>query len=183
MKLLLHTCCAPCLIYPLETLKSKGFEVQGLFYNPNIYPQEEYEKRKTALEKYSKIANVEIIYPGYAPEEYFNSVSLNAVSLEADSIKAPNLKRCLLCWSLRLKKVAQIAKEMGLDAFSTTLLVSPYQNQEEIKKIGEDISKEAGIDFYFEDFRTGFRRALDDARAQGIYCQKYCGCVFSRREA
>lgn len=172
MKLLLHICCAPCLIYPLERLREKGFEVEGLFYNPNIHPFREYKNRKQAVVDFSETTKVNVIYPEYAPVEFFRAVNL----------KETNPGRCSVCWSLRLKATAKTAKERDFSHFSTTLLVSPYQDQELLKKIGNDISKFEGINFYYEDFRSGFRKAHNLARAQGIYCQKYCGCIYSEIE-
>lgn len=171
MKLLLHTCCAPCLMYPLERLRGQGFEVSGFFYNPNIHPMSEYENRKQAVSGFGKNNRIDIDYPEYNPEQYFQVVNL----------KEDSPKRCSLCWSLRLERTAKSAREKGLEYFTTTLLVSPYQNQELLKNIGEDIAKNEGIKFYYEDFRHGFREAHDKARAQGIYCQKYCGCIYSMK--
>jgi len=172
MKILLHTCCAPCLIYPLGRLKEKGFKIRGYFYNPNIHPFAEYKNRKQAVADFAHPHNLEVIYPEYSPMEFFQAVNL----------KEDRPERCSICWSLRLEKTAEAGKEMGCNYFSTTLLVSPYQNQELLKKIGEDIAKEEGIEFYYEDFRTGFKKAHDEAKAQGIYCQKYCGCIYSEIE-
>jgi predicted adenine nucleotide alpha hydrolase (AANH) superfamily ATPase len=172
MKLLLHTCCAPCLLYPLERLKEKGFEVTGFFYNPNIHPFTEYQKRKDALELVNKKTGIDIIFFDYAPAEYFNAINLKE--------NAP--ERCALCWRLRLKKTAEFAREKGLDYFSTTLLVSPYQDQEVLRGIGEEISKEERVIFYYDDFRAGFRKSHEAAKAEGIYCQKYCGCIYSEME-
>lgn len=170
-RLLLHTCCAPCLIYPLERLKEKGFSVAGLFYNPNIHPFSEYKKRRQAVEDFNQTAKIEIIYPHYQPEEFFQAVNLKEAAAD----------RCGLCWHLRLENTARVAKEEGFTFFSTTLLVSPYQNQELLKKIGDSISGKEGINFYYEDFRTGFKKAHDQAKAKGIYCQKYCGCIYSMK--
>lgn len=170
MKLLLHTCCAPCLIYPLERLKIKGFEITGFFYNPNIHPFSEYNSRKQAVEGYNKTLKADIIYPDYLPQEFFCAVDGRQM----------RDNRCSLCWALRLKKTAKAAKEKGFNAFSTTLLISPYQDQEALKKIGGDIAKEENIDFYYEDFRPGFRSAHEKAKKEGIYCQKYCGCIYSQ---
>lgn len=172
MKLLLHTCCAPCLIYPLERLREEGFAVSGFFYNPNIQPFAEYKNRREAVEQLSKELAVDVIYPEYAPAEYFQEVNL----------KEKNPGRCSICWSFRLKATAKLAKENGCEAFSTTLLVSPYQEQELLKKIGDAVSETEGIKFYYEDFRPGFRKAHNQAKAKGIYCQKYCGCIYSEIE-
>jgi predicted adenine nucleotide alpha hydrolase (AANH) superfamily ATPase len=171
-KLLLHACCAPCLIYPLERLKERGFEVTGFFYNPNIHPFSEYKNRKQAVKDFGETVNIQIGYPQYDPKEFFQAVNLK----EDVSV------RCSICWSKRLAKTAKFAKEKGFDCFSTTLLVSPYQVHEALKKIGEDISAEREIDFYYEDFRAGFRDAHDKAHKLGIYCQKYCGCIYSEIE-
>jgi hypothetical protein len=172
MKLLLHTCCAPCLIYPLEKLKEKGFSVTGFFYNPNIHPAGEYNNRKKALEVYSQNCKAEMIFADYLPLDFFWAVSLKDTAPE----------RCSLCWSLRLGKTAQTAKENGFEYFSTTLLVSPYQDQELLKKIGNSVAHEQGADFFYADFRPGFKKAHEQAHAQGIYCQKYCGCIYSEIE-
>lgn len=169
MKLLLHTCCAPCLIYPLERLKEKGFKVSGLFYNPNIHPIAEYEKRRQAVEDYSKGAGIELIYPEYIPSEFFWEIYTKENSPE----------RCFICWRLRLKKTAAVAKENGYKYFSTTLLVSPYQNQELLMKIGLDVAEDEQVEFYYEDFRSGFKQAHERAKTQGLYCQNYCGCIYS----
>ena len=172
MKILLHTCCAPCLIYPFERLQKEGFEVTGLFYNPNIHPFSEYKKRKQAVEQLNKRLNIDIIYPRYLPEEFFRAVNP----------EEKNPQRCSACWRLRLETTARIAKDKGFEYFSTTLLVSPYQDQELLKKIGDDIADSEGLKFYYEDFRPGFHDAHKKARAEDIYCQKYCGCSYSEIE-
>ena len=160
------------MIYPLERLREKRFEVGAVFYNPNIHPLAEYKNRKQAVVDFSKTANVEVIYPEYNPAEFFQAVNLIEGKLE----------RCSICWYLRLKNTAKMAKEKHYTHFSTTLLVSPYQDQEALNKIGNDIAGEVGIDFYYEDFRAGFREAHNKAHTQGIYCQKYCGCIYSEVE-
>lgn len=171
MKLLLHTCCAPCLIYPLERLRQEGLKAAGFFYNPNIHPLAEYARRKEAMENFNRSSGSEIIYPEYSPWEFFQAVNL----------KEDKPQRCSICWRLRLKKTARMAKEKGFDYFSTTLLVSPYQDQELLKKIGSDIAQEEKINFYYEDFRPGFRKAHSEAKSKDIYCQKYCGCIYSMK--
>ncbi|MDD4909053.1 MAG: epoxyqueuosine reductase QueH [Candidatus Omnitrophica bacterium] len=172
MKLLLHTCCAPCLIYPLEKLRKDGFTVSAIFYNPNIHPFSEYKNRKQAVMDLGSSLGLEVFYPEYHPQEYFNAVNLKE--------EAPG--RCSICWSMRLKGAAKQAKEKGFDCFSTTLLVSPYQDQERIKKLGLEAAGQEGVIFHYEDFRPGFRKAHDQAKLKGIYCQKYCGCIYSEME-
>jgi predicted adenine nucleotide alpha hydrolase (AANH) superfamily ATPase len=160
------------MIHPLEVLRCNGFEVGGFFYNPNIHPLTEYNSRRKAVEDYSKDAGVKVNYPEYKPEEFFQAVSK----------KETSPKRCSICWELRLRKTAKEAKEKGFSHFTTTLLVSPYQDQELIKSIGSRVAKGTGIEFYYEDFRPGFRKAHDEAKARGIYCQRYCGCIYSEVE-
>lgn len=167
MKLLLHTCCAPCLIYPLEKLSLEDFKVTGFFYNPNIHPCGEYTRRKEALLVLNP--GIEIIHPEYSPRDFFHAVNL----------KEDVPQRCVICWRLRLKRTAQAAKDSGFRYFTTTLLVSPYQNQALLKQIGNEVGKEEGIEFYYADFRSGFRKAHQQAQAKGVYCQKYCGCIYS----
>lgn len=165
--ILLHTCCAPCLIYPLELLQSKGFKITGFFYNPNIHPVSEYNEREKSLALLNP--GIEIICPEYLPKDFFQAVNLN------EEVPA----RCAICWRQRLMRTAAEAKERGFKSFSTTLLVSPYQDHEQLKNIGNDIAKETGVEFYYMDFRPGFRKARDEARAKGLYIQKYCGCIYS----
>ena len=172
MKLLLHTCCAPCLIYPLEKLQKDGVQVSAFFYNPNIHPFAEYKNRKQAVADLSSSLGLEAFYPEYHPQEYFNAVNRRE--------EAP--QRCSICWSMRLKETAKAAKEKGFDCFSTTLLVSPYQDQELLVKLGLEAAELEGIKFHAEDFRPGFRKAHDQAKLKGIYCQKYCGCIYSEME-
>ncbi len=169
MKLLLHICCAPCAIYPLRRLKESGHSVSGVFYNPNVHPYGEYKLRRRAAEDFALRAGLELFIPEYQPTEFFRAVNM----------KENSPQRCVICWSLRLEQAARCAKDKLFDAFTTTLLVSPYQSQEMIKKLGEEAEKDAGVRFYYEDFRPGFAKAHEEARATGLYCQKYCGCVYS----
>lgn len=172
MNVLLHVCCAPCAIYPIKELKAKGHMMAGYFYNPNIHLYSEYLKRKAEVDKYSKESGVNVIAGDYEIGKYFQYVTPD---------EGPK-KRCPACWWMRLDKTAVFAKANGFEAFTTTLLGSPYQDHDIVKEIGEDIAKNAGLKFYYEDFRAGFKEAHDLARSKGIYCQNYCGCVFSEKE-
>lgn len=169
MRILIHTCCAPCLIYPSKRLKLKGFEIESFFYNPNIHPQEEYLKRKEQVENYTKQLNVKMHVPSYDIRDFFRKIN--------NKEEAP--LRCNLCWQLRLKKTAQFAKENNFDAFTSTLLISPYQDQEALKDIGEKCAEEAGVKFYYEDFRAGFQESVAESKSEDMYRQKYCGCLYS----
>jgi len=170
MKLLIHICCAPCLIHPLEVLRLKGFEVCGLFYNPNIHPFSEYNERKKAIGSLN--CGIEVIYPDYLPQEFFREINF----------KEATLLRCAICWKLRLKKTARTAVKKGFECFTTTLLVSPYQSHEVLRELGDEAAREEGVKFHYVDFRPGFRKALAQARGKGIYTQKYCGCIYSKDE-
>ena len=125
MKILLHICCAPCLIYPLKRINDQGFTAKGFYYNPNIYPVDEYNRRKEAVIALSKELKIGTELPEYLPAEFSRAVNAN--------YQAP--QRCAGCWRLRLQRTALYAKENGFDAFSSTLLVSPYQNQDLLKQL------------------------------------------------
>jgi len=170
MKLLLHICCGPCALYPIKKLLGGKFDkITGFFYNPNIHPPSEYKRRKDALSEAASKIGFEVIIPDYKMEEYFRPVLSKEDSPE----------RCLLCWELRLSETANFAKGNGFDAFTTTLLISPYQDHEKVKKIGEELSIKRGVQFYYQDFRPGFKDSQEQAKKENLYRQKYCGCVFS----
>lgn len=169
-KLLLHTCCAPCHTVVSAFLEEQGFAVSTIFYNPNIHPFEEYQRRYETLSEYLFRAGQEFLVPfPYNPLEYF------------EVIKEPE-NRCSLCYRLRLLKVAQWGKEHGFLFFSTTLTVSPYQDVEQILKKGEEIGREIGISFVGFDLRDKFPESVQKAREMKLYRQNYCGCIFSRWE-
>ena len=171
MKLLLHTCCAPCSVYCVESLKKENIDITSYWYNINIHPYKEYEARLNCLIDYNKSINLPLIIDYcYGLKEFCKNVS--------DKIES----RCGYCYVSRLEKTAKYAKEHGFDAFSTTLLISPYQNHELLKKTGEMLSKKYGIEFLYRDFRPGFKEGQNKARELGFYMQKYCGCVFSEEE-
>ena len=160
------------MIYPAKRLQEVGFEVIGLFFNPNIHPYSEYKLRRDAVIDYAKKIGIEMLVPDYAPEEFFRAVNMLEERIE----------RCPICWHQRLETTAQLAREKEIISFTTTLLVSPYQDQELLQRIGSDVAGEEDAEFYYEDFRPGFRAAHDEAKKDGIYCQKYCGCIYSEIE-
>ena len=171
MRLLLHICCANCAITPLEQLKEKGEEVTGYFFNPNIHPYQEYQRRLDALKQYSEKVGLSVIYRDeYLLEEFLRNVS--------HQVK----ERCQYCYKVRLEATACEAKNKGFDAFSTTLLQSSHQDHALIKETGERIAKEVGIPFYYEDFRQGWRKGVEISKAMGLYRQQYCGCIYSEKE-
>lgn len=171
MKLLMHTCCAPCSVYCIELLRKEGIEPVSYWYNPNIHPYIEYKTRRDTLIEYSKMENFElIIQEEYGLKEFCKNV---VGDLE---------NRCTnYCYIVRLEQTAKYAKENGYDAFTSTLFVSPYQKHEQLKDICENLSKKYDIEFIYRDFREGFREGQNKARQLGLYMQKYCGCIFSER--
>jgi four helix bundle protein len=171
LKILLHICCANCVIYPLEWIKEKGEEAVGYFFNPNIHPYQEYQKRLEALRQYSEKVGLEVIYR----DEYLLEEFLEKVSHRVN-------ERCQFCYSFRLEATAREAKGRGFDAFSTTLLQSTHQNHALIKETGESIAQDIGIPFYYEDFRLGWKRGLEVSKSVGLYRQQYCGCIYSEKE-
>lgn len=172
MKLLLHTCCAPCSVYCIDSLREEKIEPTIYWYNPNIHPYMEYKARRDCLKEYCEQigANV-ILEEEYGLDEFCRQV-----------INDLNNRCSQYCYKVRLEQTAQYAKENGYDAISTTLLVSPYQKHEVLKQIGEEIAKKYGLTFLYRDFRIGFREGQAKARELGLYMQKYCGCVFSEEE-
>ena len=172
MNILLHICCAPCSIYPIDQLRKGGHRIAGYYYNPNIHPYSEYLKRRSEADKYSKDSGVNMIAGDYELEKYLENTTYS---------KAPK-NRCSICWWIRLERTAKFAKENGFEAFTTTLLGSPYQDHEVLRKIAVDIADKTDIKFHYEDYRTGFRRSTEKAKSKGIYLQNYCGCVFSKEE-
>ena len=172
MKLLLHTCCAPCSVYCLKTLREEGIEPTLFWYNPNIHPYVEYKSRRDCLIEYTSRIGIKLeMIDEYGLDEFCKNVSndLNG--------------RCAnYCYPVRLRKVFEYAKENGYDSVSTTLLYSIYQNHEVIKNLCEKYSKEYKIEFLYRDFRYGFWEGHNKAKELGLYMQKYCGCVFSEED-
>ena len=173
MKLLLHTCCAPCSIYCIKSLREEGIEPTLYWYNPNIHPYAEYKSRRDCLKEYAKLVGVElIIEDAYGLDEFVCNV--------ADKLTT----RCEdYCYPKRLRKAMEYAKQNGFDTISTTLLYSIYQKHEYIEELMYGLANEIGLDFLYRDFREGWQEGQDTARAIGLYMQKYCGCVFSEEES
>lgn len=171
MKLLMHICCSNCSLYPLKRFLGRGIEVKGFWFNPNIHPYPEYRLRLDSLQKLQKLWGLDIEYvDDYGMDHFLRTVG------------NPDENRCLRCYAMRLEETAKVARTMDLDGFTTSLLVSPYQNFEGILAAGREMAKRHSIAFYEEDFRVGYRDNIGLSRELGLYRQKYCGCIFSERE-
>ena len=171
MKLLLHTCCAPCSIMCIETLRAENIEPHLFWYNPNIHPATEYKMRKNTLVEYARSINVNLI----TNNEYGLRRFISEIKGDFDS-------RCSFCYKMRLEETAKYAAENLFSHICTTLFVSPYQNHELLKETAEAAAEKYGVEFLYRDFRPYFREGQDKARALGLYMQKYCGCIFSEEE-
>ena len=173
MKTLLHICCAPCSITCIEALRAKGHLLTGFWYNPNIHPYQEYKSRRDTLRNYAPAVDLPMLWE--------DSYGLRPFLTELGGRwEAP--ERCGHCYACRLEAAAQIAASESFEAFTTTLLVSPYQDRELLRELGQAAGERFGVTFLPEDFRPRFREGQNAAREQGLYRQKYCGCVFSEEE-
>ena len=172
MKLLMHTCCAPCSVYCIDSLRKEEIEPTVYWYNPNIHPYMEYKMRRDTLKEYTKSIDVKATFQ----EDYgLDNFCKNVIGDLGN--------RCMnYCYPVRLEQTAKYAKENGYDTFTTTLLVSPYQNHEGICEVAERIAKIYDLKFLYRDFRVGFREGQAKARELGLYMQKYCGCIFSEED-
>lgn len=171
MKILLHICCGPCASYPLPFLIEEGHEVKGMFFNPNIHPFKEYEKRRTGAGQLVKHHGVDMI----SDEEYDPNLYLRSVVNHED-------ERCRLCYQIRLEKAAELAKIHGFEGFTTSLLVSPYQKHELIRNIGEACAEKHGVPFLYYDWRDKYPETIRRSKELELYRQPYCGCIYSEWE-
>lgn len=171
MKLMLHICCGPCALFPLRMLRATGHEVTGLFYNHNIHPYQEYAHRRDTAQEMAKQEQLPLIIR----DEYDLEVFLANVANEPE-------QRCTYCYASRLQATAQIAAQQGFDGFSATLLYSRYQKHDDIRKLGEQIGRDHGINFHYEDFRSGWQEGIRLSKEMGLYRQQYCGCIYSEKD-
>jgi epoxyqueuosine reductase len=171
MKLLLHICCGPCASATIGAWRSRGMEVLGFFYNPNIHPLLEYRRRLTGAREAGDVTGVRLVEDdAYDPEAWFASVCEGEGS------------RCSRCIGQRLERAAEMALAHGCDAFSTTLSISPWQDHASIKVRGAQAAERHGIDFLYEDLRPLYGESRRLSRQWGLYRQKYCGCLMSEWE-
>lgn len=178
--LLLHSCCAPCSSAVLERL-AEHFRITVLYYNPNIAPQEEYENRIKEQERF--VAQLPTKYPvSFLAGEYDTKRFYKAVKGMENLPEGG--ERCFVCYELRLRETARLAKEHGFDFFTTTLSISPLKKADKLNEIGGRLAEEYGISYLFSDFKKkeGYKRSIELSAQYGLYRQDYCGCVYSLRE-
>ena len=177
-RILIHTCCAPCftgiyldMMEKKSIFKEEDFTISSFYYNPNIQPRVEYEKRKKTLISFCEKKNCDLIIA----DEY----NLSRFVQDVVNLEEKYSSRCEYCYETRLRKTFEYAKTLGYTSVMTTLSISPYQNQEIIKRIGKELEEEFGIRFIHLDYRPIYREGQRKAVELKLYRQKYCGCVFS----
>ncbi len=170
-KLLLHICCAPCAVACVAQLRAEGIEPIGFWYNPNIHPYMEYRARRDTLIEYAKTIGLSLA----VQDEYGLRTFTRQVADHPES-------RCSYCYAVRLEQTARYAKEHGFTAIATTLTVSPYQDHKLIFEIGARVAAKHGVAFLPYDFSPHYREGQAEAREQGLYMQKYCGCIYSEED-
>jgi hypothetical protein len=174
MKILLHICCAPCSPFPVEELKRLGHDFHGFFYNPNIHPLPEFERRRKTLEDLAQEIKLDIHFSSFC--------DIDAFRRGAKEEEQKGNSRCLFCYRLRLDQTAQLAKDEGFKAFTSTLLVSPYQKHDLIIQAAQEVQEARNMKFFYRDFRPGWSFSRQETFRRGLYRQKYCGCIFSEGE-
>ena len=168
---LVHCCCAHCTAYTVDYWRQEGYEVSALWYNPNIHPYMEHQHRLEAMESLAQEVKLPLIVTeGYDMVDYFRWV----VGHEAE--------RCQYCFRLRLLKTAETAHQAGFNAFTTSLLISPHQKHDLLREIGNEISREKGIDFLYADLRKRYSDSRRLTKGLNLHRQQYCGCVYSEWE-
>ncbi len=171
MDVLLHICCGPCTIYPLDVLRGEGHRVQGYFYNPNIHPYTEFARRRETLATFAGTRMLPLeIDDGYDLEEFLQGVL------------GTGKDRCLFCYRMRLDRVFRRARELAVEAVTTTLLYSRYQRHADIAAIGRELAERYAIPFLYRDFREGWKEGVAASKQLNMYRQGYCGCIFSEQE-
>jgi len=173
-KLLLHICCAGCGVYVSQVL-NKEYDLTLFFYNPNIFPEEEYKKREEEVRNLAKRFNLKLIVDDYNHNLWLEKVK----GLEKERERGA---RCMICYFDRMDRTAQYAQKNNFDIFTTTLTVSPHKLASSILRIGENLSKKYKVEFLAQDFKKkdGFKKASALSKELGLYRQNYCGCEFSR---
>ena len=178
--LLLHSCCAPCSSYCLEYL-SAYFEITVFYYNPNIYPEEEYRTRVAEQQRF--ILNLPAKHPISFREGAYDTERFYTMTKGLEDCPEGG-ERCFRCYELRLREAAEAAKRYGMDYFTTTLSISPLKNAAKLNEIGASLEAEYGVRYLYSDFKkkNGYKRSVELSEQYGMYRQDYCGCVFSKNQ-
>ena len=171
MSLLVHICCAQCLLGMIEPLRSTGYRLRGFFYNPNIHPFIEFRRRLKAL----KVLGESLDFPIDYDETYSLDEFLSLVV-------GKGAERCAACYGERLTRAAAHARETGCRSFTTTLLASVHQDHDLVHRLGEEAARENGVGFLYADWRDRARLGHEEARRRSLYLQQYCGCIYSEYE-
>ena len=175
-RFLLHVCCAPCACYSVDFLRQKGFDITGFWFNPNIHPFTEYERRRLTLEEYRAKAGLDVVFDCEVGVGTWLERTRQGWS------SGDKERRCGLCYKIRLERTVAEAKKRGFGGFSTTLLYSRYQFHDDIVAICRELEKSHGVRFVYFDLRQGWQKGIEISKAMGLYRQKYCGCLFSEEE-
>ncbi|MGE5371756.1 MAG: epoxyqueuosine reductase QueH [Solirubrobacterales bacterium] len=171
MNVLLHVCCGPCATVPVRDLIAEGHQLSALYYNPNIHPFTEHERRREGAESMLRASDVPLIgVRPYDPVPYFQTVTFRE-----------NV-RCRLCYAIRLEEAARIARKGKFDAFTSSLLISPYQKHDTIRETGEAAGEKYGVPFLYRDWRPRYPESVRISKEMGLYRQPYCGCLYSEWE-
>lgn len=177
-KLLLHSCCAPCSSYCLEYL-SKYFEITIFYYNPNIFPEEEYQMR--VEEQVRLINQMNLLYPVNFIEGIYEPEKFYQMARGLENMREGG-ERCFACYRMRLCESAETAKKIEADYFTTTLSISPLKNAAKLNEIGEELARTYGVKYLYSDFKKkdGYKRSIELSEEYQLYRQKYCGCIYSK---
>ncbi len=170
-RLLIHTCCGPCSIYPVQQLQNEDIRLRGYFYPHNIHPLIECQKREQTLKDYAGSIDLKVIFP----QTYELQAFLQKIVFREK-------ERCTICYHERMRATAQVAKRGKFDGFTSTLLYSKFQNHALIRSVGESVAEDQNIPFVYRDFRSGWKEGIDRSKAMGMYRQQYCGCIYSEAE-
>ncbi|HNV97411.1 MAG TPA: epoxyqueuosine reductase QueH [bacterium] len=172
-KLLLHVCCAPCSAYVIDQLQ-KDYDVILFYFNPNIYPEIEYEIRKNESENYAKKLNI-----NFVEKKIDHNIWLEKIKgFENEPERG---KRCFICYKYRLEETAKYAEENGFDIFTSTLSISPHKDSAMINQAGYEVSKTFNMEYLESDWKKdgGFKKSCEISKENDFYRQNYCGCEFS----
>ena len=171
MKILMHICCGPCAVYPVGELLGEGHRVFGYYFNPNIHPYQEFARRRDTLAEWAAGLDFKVIFSEeYDIESYFRETVYRET------------ERCRFCYMIRLKQAALVARKGKFDAISTTLLYSKFQKHDLIAEIGRETAAQNGLEFFYRDFREGWKEGVRLSKELGMYRQQYCGCLYSEKE-